>query len=384
MRVAIVGDYPLNPNRMRGGVEAAFAYLVRELACIQGLDLHVLTLGDPGYLRAVQANLPSVTFHVLPPFRRLEFARNFRSYQAMLNCELKKIQPDLVHAQGATDHAYVALRSRYPTVITVHGVQGEDSRYQPSLHQRARKWVYSQLIERHNLSHTRHLIALSRYVTQYFAHVIHPDTCVYYIPNAIDDSFFKLSSARRSKTVLYAGRLIQRKGAVDLVRAFAGVVNRMPEAQLRFAGEYTSEPQYVAQVQEQVRAANLQAHVHFLGELSENQVLQEFAHCDALVLPSHQETTPMVIAQAMAAGKPVIATPVGGVPEMIEDGKTGIVVPRGDVHQLTGALFQILGDDARRVKMGRAARLYAQENYHAAAVARKTFSAYQRVKHSDD
>src|SRR5581483_10642647 len=247
-------------------------------------------------------------------------------------------------------------------------VQGEDSRYQPSLHQRARKWVYSQLIERHNLSHTRHLIALSRYVTQYFAHVIHPDTCVYYIPNAIDDSFFKLSSARRSKTVLYAGRLIQRKGAVDLVRAFAGVVNRMPEAQLRFAGEYTSEPQYVAQVQEQVRAANLQAHVHFLGELSENQVLQEFAHCDALVLPSHQETTPMVIAQAMAAGKPVIATPVGGVPAMIEDGKTGIVVPRGDVHQLTGALFQILGDDARRVKMGRAARLYAQENYHAAAV----------------
>lgn len=379
LRVAIVGDYPLTKNHIWGGVEAAFTYLVRELAHCNALDLHVITLGDPARVREIQCELPQVNFHILPPFPRLEFARNFRSYQRTLDAALANIRPDVVHAQGATDHAYVALRGGYPTVITVHGVQSEDSKHQGTLHQRARKWFYGRLIERHNLSHTRHLIAISRYVTQYFSQFLQRDTCIYYIPNAIDDSFFQLRRAPQGKTILYAGRVIRRKRALDLVRAFAPIAQEIPGAQLRLAGEYHSEPDYGAQVRDLVRQEKLETRVHLLGGLSEAQILDEFAHCDVLALPSVQETTPMVIAQAMAAGKPVVASQVGGIPEMIQDGKTGFLIPAGAIEDLTMKLRRVLSDGSLQRDMGKAARLFAQENYHAAAVAQKTYRAYASI-----
>jgi glycosyltransferase involved in cell wall biosynthesis len=125
MRVAIVGDYPLNGNLIWGGVEAAFTYLVKELAHVDDLDLHIVTLGNSEWTKTNGDNHDGATIHVLPPFPRFEFARNFQTYQVRLNRQLAEIKPDLVHAQGATDHAYTALRSGYPTVITVHGVQSD-------------------------------------------------------------------------------------------------------------------------------------------------------------------------------------------------------------------------------------------------------------------
>ncbi len=376
MRVAIVGDYPLNSEQIRGGVEAAFCYLVRELACLPELDLHVITLGSATGTRKLSVADGRATLHVLPQFPRLELAKNFGTYQKTLNSALAGICPDVVHAQGATDHAYVALRSGYPTVITVHGVQSEDSKYQGNTHQRLRKWLYSRLIERYNLSHTRHLIALSRYVTKYFAAYLKPGTTVHYIPNAIDDRFFQLRRTVPNKTILYAGRIIRRKRALDLVEAFAGVVKAVPEAQLRMAGEYESEPDYVGQVRAVIQREHLESSVQLLGSLSEKAVLDEFHQCTMLALPSIQETTPMVIAQAMAAGKPVVSTPVGGIPEMITHGESGLLVPVGEIGQLQIALQQVLTDCALQSKLGRAARLYAQENYHATAVAFKTYHSY--------
>ncbi len=379
MRVAIVGDYPLNGTRIWGGVEAAFAYLVRELARLEGLELHVITLGNPALNGANGLELNGATLHVLPPFPRFEFARNFRTYQARLDRKLEEIKPDLVHAQGATDHAYAALRSGYPTVITVHGIQSEDSKHQWTFLQRARKRMYGLLIERYNLSHTHHLIAIGRYVVDYFRKVLEPATQVYYIPNAIDESYFGLAEKGNGCTILYAGRVIRRKRALDLVRAFARVASRMPSAQLRLAGEFHTDPVYAERVRQAIAEENLGDRVQMLGGLSEQDVRREFESCDLLALPSIQETTPMVIAQAMAAGKPVVATPVGGVAEMIQDRATGFLIPVGDIDRLADSLLSLLGDPQLRARMGQAGRQFAVENYLAANVARRTFDVYAGI-----
>ncbi len=379
MRIAIVGDYPLNETRIWGGVEAAFAYLVRELARIDGLELHVITLGTAA-LTAGNGHLPGgAILHVLPPFPRFEMARNFRTYQERFDRKLREIKPDLVHAQGATDHAYVALRSGYPTVITVHGIQTEDSRHQWTFLQRARKRIYGRLIERYNLSHTRHLIAIGRYVVDYFLKVLTPGTHVYYVPNAIDESYFGLGDKGNGGTILYAGRVIRRKRALDLVRAFARVVPQLPSAQLRLAGEYHTDPAYAACVKQAIAEEDLEGRVHMLGGLTEREVQREFESCDVLALPSIQETTPMVIAQAMAAGKPVVATPVGGVAEMVRDGETGFLVPVGDTNHLADALLSLLGDPRLRQRFGHAGRQFAAENYLAASVARRTCTVYAGI-----
>lgn len=378
-RVAMVGDYPIDGSRIWGGVEAAFAYLVRELARMDDLDLHVITLGKPALTRLHGDERHSATLHVLPKFPRFEFARNFRTYQGCLNRTLAEIKPDVVHAQGATDHAYTALRSGYPTVITVHGVQSEDGKYQGTFLKRARQSIYARLIERYNLSHTRHLIAIGRYVVDYFRDQLRPEAQVYYIPNAIDESYFHLAGMGNGRTILYAGRVIRRKRTLDLVRAFAAVASRIPSAQLRVAGETDSDPAYAEQVRREIIDSGLGDCVRLLGGLPEEAIRREFAACAVLALPSIQETTPMVIAQAMAACKPVVATPVGGVTEMVRAGETGFLVPVGDVDNLAEALLCLLGDPALRARMGQAGRDFAIENYLAANVAQRTREVYSRI-----
>lgn len=385
MRVAIVGSYPLDSSRIEGGVQSAFAYLVNGLRQIDDLDLHILTFGGRSLRQPDRLEQEGVTIHLLPPFPRFELAKNFRTYQAAFNRELVQIRPDVVHAQDATDHAYVALRSGYPAVITVHGVRREDGKYVGSWRVRLRNAIYSLLIERSIMRNTRHLIAISRYVTAYYSKLVRPDVQVYHVPNAIDATFFELANkangaeAAASSTILFAGRVIPRKRALDLVQAFARIASQAPSAQLRIAGEYSSEKEYAGTICQVIQNAGLAGRVHLLGPLSEAEVLAEFAACDVLALPSAQETTPMVIAQAMAAAKPVVATPVGGVAEMVSDGETGCLVNVGDIDGLANALLCLLQDRSLRARLGRAAYQFAAENYRADAVARRTFDVYQKI-----
>ncbi len=379
MRVAIVGSYPLDSGRIEGGVQAAFVYLVKGLCKIQDLQVHVLTFGRRDRSGPDQVEQDGVTLHLLPPFPRFERLRNYSTYQATLNRKLAQVRPHVLHAQDTTAHAYVATRSGYPAVVTVHGVRYEDGKHYGSLGRRLRNYFDSLLIERYVMRHTRHLIAISRYVTDYFGPQLRSDIQVYYVPNAIHENFFSLADTSDGQTVLFAGRVMPRKRVLDLVQAFAQVVQQVPSAQLRIAGEYRTEVDYVKAVRDFIQAAGLGDNVHLLGSLDEEAILREFAGCNVLALPSIQETTPMVIAQAMAARKPVVATPVGGVAEMVTQGQTGFLVEVGDVDGLAEALLSLLRDSTLRRRMGEAGREFALENYHADAVARCTYAAYQSV-----
>lgn len=379
MRVAIIGNYPLDINRIQGGVQAAFAYLVSGLSQIHDMDVHVLTMGRQHAGKDNNLTQNGVTVHVLPVHPRFEFAKNYHNYQTSVNRVLAKIQPDVVHAQESTTHAYIALRSGYPTVITVHGIQREDIKHQGSLAHRMRNWLHNLVIERYNLKHTRHLIAISQYVVDYFSNRLRADIQVYHVPNAIDKRYFNLAPLSDGHTILFAGRVIPRKRVLDLVKAFTQIAPLFPLAQLRIAGEYKSEPQYTASVKDMISKAKLEDRIYLLGPLPEEAILHEFAACDVLVLPSAQETTPMVIAQAMAAGKPVVATAVGGVGEMVSHQKNGFLTQVGDINGLAESMLQLLQQPELRHCMGEAGRDWAMANYHVDTIAKRTQQVYQRV-----
>ena len=381
LRVAIVGDYPVGGDRVGGGVESAFLYLVEGLRRIEGLELHLVTLDRRASARRV---IPATatggpTIHVLPMFPRLELLRGFRTYRRWLREVLDGIRPDVVHAQGATDHAFAALRSGHPTVVTAHGIQREDARHQATLALRLRKRLYARLIERDNLRRTRHLIAIAGYVTEYFRDVLDPRTHVHQIPNAVADRYFELPAAPGDRVVLYAGRLIERKRVADLVSAFARIAGDVPGATLRLAGDERSEPAYTAEIRRRIESAGLADRVHLLGALSEDAIADEYARADAFALASIQETTPMVIGQAMAAGRPVIATAVGGVAEMVADGVSGRVLAPGDVEGFAAGLRDVLADPARARAWGEAGRRHAEADYRVDVVAARTAEVYRAV-----
>lgn len=141
----------------------------------------------------------------------------------------------------------------------------------------------------------------------------------------------------------FAGRLGPQK-SLDVALA---AVERVPGATLLVAGDGEQRA-------ELERAAGAQT--RFVGPLSRERVLELFAAADAAVLPSSWENFPHSVVEALAVGTPVIATAVGGVPEVVTDGENGLLVPPGDVDAFAAALQRFAGDDELRTRLrGRAA-----------------------------
>jgi glycosyltransferase involved in cell wall biosynthesis len=119
--------------------------------------------------------------------------------------------------------------------------------------------------------------------------------------------------------------------------------------------------------------------VEFMGHLSESQVLDAFQQMSVLLLTSDLETSPMVVEQAMASGKPVVATAVGGVPYLVDHGRTGLLVPPNDPVQLAQALVTLARDPDLRLRMGEAARREALKRFQTDAVAGDMNAMYQNI-----
>ncbi len=238
----MVGGYNPDSARLHGGVQAATAYLVKGLSRIDGLELHILVLRPPAWAGPDCFDQNGVRVHLLPPYPRFERLRDYRIYQSILDRALAQIQPAVVHAQEAASDAYVAIRSGFPTVVTAHGIRAEDLKYVRSWRLRLRFYFDAALTERRVMRRVKYLIAISHYVTNYFAPLLRPDIHLDYIPNAVDENFFNLGDNSKKPVVLFVGRLIPLKRILDLVQAFAQVSRQVPQAELRIAGELASDP----------------------------------------------------------------------------------------------------------------------------------------------
>jgi glycosyltransferase involved in cell wall biosynthesis len=181
------------------------------------------------------------------------------------------------------------------------------------------------------------------------------------------------------RPILYVGRLNPRKDILTLLHAFAQVHSQRPDAKLWLAGDGTSggEPTpYYLELRRFVAENALNGAVRFLGTLDDPALLQAYAKCALVVLSSKVETAPMAIAQAMAAGKPVVSTDAGGARYMVEDGATGFVVPVADHDALANALLRVLEDETIAARMGRLAHERAARRFRAASVAEQTREVY--------
>jgi glycosyltransferase involved in cell wall biosynthesis len=128
------------------------------------------------------------------------------------------------------------------------------------------------------------------------------------------------------------------------------------------AGDLTVKPAYVERIRHQIIAHGFQDRVDLLGQVSDDRLQALYAHCDVLAVPSRYEGFGMVYLEAMAHGKPVIATTAGAAHEFVCDAKTGFLVPPGDARQLADRLDLMMRQPARRRRMGR--RAYEVWRHH--------------------
>jgi glycosyltransferase involved in cell wall biosynthesis len=157
-----------------------------------------------------------------------------------------------------------------------------------------------------------------------------------------------------SLVIGYVGWLIPIKGVTHLVSAMAEVAQRHPNTLLVLAGKGDDKGEEEVKIRERVESLGLEDRVRFLGWRSDvNEIMSCF---DIFVLPSLNEGMGRVLVEAMAVGLPIVASRVGGIPDLVKDGENGLLVPPADAGALERAISDLLSDKAKRKRMGGAGK----------------------------
>jgi glycosyltransferase involved in cell wall biosynthesis len=204
------------------------------------------------------------------------------------------------------------------------------------------------------------------------------------------------------KRVLFCGRVSPEKGVHDLVDAFDLVLRNDPTARLEILGGHGAAPrEYMVAVSTDPKVRALE---RFYGEgadyptavkqrmtppvaecttftkfLLQHEVAERVRQADVLVQPSLTDACPFPVCEAMACGVPVVGTRAGGIPELVEDGVTGLITESGDPPALAAALGRLLSDDAMRLKMGRNGRERAERLFSWDRAAEALDRCYRRA-----
>jgi colanic acid/amylovoran biosynthesis glycosyltransferase len=159
--------------------------------------------------------------------------------------------------------------------------------------------------------------------------------------------------------LLFTGRIASAKGLPVLIEAMTKLTAIHPHVILTIIGDGPDR----AAIEARVAQLNLGDNIQFVGYKSQAEVRTYLEHTDVFVLPSFAEGVPVVLMEAMAAGVPVVATRIAGIPELVEDGKSGYLVPPGDAQSLADRLAQLLADAELRSAMGKVGRSKVEQEF---------------------
>ena len=246
----------------------------------------------------------------------------------------------------------LARLARVPYVLHVHG-GGFRRFYEERCGALAQRWV------RQVLGRSHAVVALSDEWRATFVAMAPGCRCVV-IPNPVEIPDWSASLTEGPPTVVFLGLISEAKGIADLARAWPDVLGAIPQAQLVLAGAGD-----IDRLRALFDSRGSGPSVQFPGWVSGPDKAELLRRAWLFALPSHQEALPMAILESMAAGIPVVATRVGGIPLAVSEGETGLLIEPGDVAALGQALTGLLTDSDRRLEFGRAARRRAVDLFSA-------------------
>ncbi len=358
LKVALLGHFPPE-GAARGGVQTVISSLRDVLSERDDIELHLLQHRQGIPSGVVEG--PGYTMHLFaaPPQRLLP---NMLRSRRLLAPYLRQLAPDVVSTHQF-EYALAAFDAGLPTVHTIHGFPAKEFRVRRTLFTRVASlmdiWMERQVLQR-----ATDIIAISQHVIELYQQ--RTRAVFHRVNNPVATVFFAASPEAVPGRLLFVGNLTPRKGVEVAIAAVARLRDQFPQLRFHIVGA-EADPAYVAQLRRQ--AAPLQDVVCFCGSPDREGIRQELAAAQALILSSHDEHAPVIVAEAMASGRPVVATRVGALPDMVQDEVTGYLAPAGDVEAVARGIARILSDPEKTAAMGRQAAAYAREQYHPQAVA---------------
>lgn len=350
-----------------------------------GLDLRVLSLNE-GCTTPREIRHGSVTVLHLPKSTTrwgFIFSEPWRLLYRFMRIR-RDFRPHVVHGQGNVSFIMLSLIYGHRSVQTIHGVfrneQKTIPREQLTFSTRVR-FLLRETLEAFYLRAARTVIATSNQIVALARNAGGPPKNIVWINNSVDGGFLAEPPAAPGDsdgpTLLFVGIITPRKGLHFLLAAFRELTTRHPNAKLRVVGPTDVSREYAQGLMTEYSALIESQHLHFTGAIDQSALLREYRQADVFVLPSLGETAPVAISQAMAVGLPVVATRIGGIPDMIVEQATGLLVPPADTAALGAAIDRLLSDRDLMRGMGRDARRIGIERYSPSVNAEKMYRVYR-------
>jgi len=353
----------------RGGIHQYSRALAGALARA-GVDVLLVTARDGEFAAADRTAPPD--FRVAPLFER------WRSSPRALLAALRAFAPDVLHLQAGTHpllHLGLLLAARAATrartVVTAHDLVPKNATrlgaLAAGLLQRAadRIVVHGVALERELAARVPSVAARIRVVPHGAAQLLAPAA-------APEDA--QRDATHHPPTLLFFGYLHEEKGLPDLIDALPQVAARVPELRVVIAGEPELD---VAPLQSRARALGVADRIEWrLRYVEAAEVGALFTAATAVVLPYRKASQSGVAFLAGAYGRPLVATRVGALPEVVRDGVSGLLVPPEDPQALAAALKELLSDPVRARKMGGAHARFCRTEGSWASIAQRTRALY--------
>lgn len=345
-------------------------------------EVHVATVRPPFDEDDLDRLPACVALHHLGFTGRLSRRDRSRAAWALLRLT-RRLRPDVLHLHSGTASysvpAAVSVRGMR-RVLEVHDAPGNGR------HGRATEWLECLLSRRLGFVPLAHSTSVTKEVAR-FCDL--PASRVELVPLGIDTS--RMARAPRDPAewrarhgispqallVLYVARLVTTKNGALFVDVARRVVSDRGAKGIVFALVGTGpEKESLA---ERVRQDGLDDTVRLLGACYDDDLVTAFHACDVFLSTSDYEGFGLAVVEAMAAGKPTVATAVGGVTDLVEDDRTGILAPRGDLNALAEGVSKLLDDEALRTAIGRAASLRARSQFDISTTVAGYAALYERL-----
>ena len=346
--------------------------LLQGLAAIPEVETHVVCCVQKP-VRSPQKLAPNIYYHSLlvPKFGWMK--SGFLGCIRATRKKLREIQPDIVHGQGTErDCAICAVFSGFPNVLTLHGNMRLIAKLN---HERPFSYVwFAARFERFVLPRTGGVVCITNYTRDA---VINLTSRTWVLPNAVDRSFFDLHAvpdASAPPVGLCVGTICSRKNQNNFIRALDPLAK---EKQFKII--FASEPAHDAYGEEFHRLVRERPWCEHVGFISREQLKSRLATASFVVLPTLEDNCPMVVLEAMSAGVPVMASKVGGVPDLIEAEKTGLFCDPARPESFREGVAKLLGDRQWVQQLAARAKAEALRRFHPQVVAREHLKIYREV-----
>ena len=383
MKVLMVAPYPFPGKPIRGGVETVTYNLVEGFKNVSEIDLRIISYcQDYDAVIELSPNVSCLFFKSQFPSRKMELKKHIKTLVISIDEEWN---PDIIHIQGnGSNFLLYDEKIKNKLVITQHGIIWNEMKQTMSLRPKINMLI-AYLIERKMRSCIANWVFISHYNLKYNSKFVNSSAINYcQVYNPVNPKFFidNPSNEHTGLNLLFVGRIVPRKGLKDLLVGLSRVNN--PNIKLHVVGGFEVDS-YYDEIESEIERLGIKGQIIMHGWKNTDEIFKLYTDIDVLVLPSYQETLPCVIAEAMAQCKIVVATNVGGIGEMIDEGKNGYLYSAGDISALSNILQKVYAlSKKERKEMSKYSNEKARRLYSPTGVSKAHLEFYKTILHKND